>query len=119
MDEPPITKDTAEDLLDYTNIARLRAKNAEFNTWFGKNHLDIEVWNKITHEMEPGYQRIYIWNQIKPNNPKYYKTYTLSDGTVLPGTPTTEYYSRRVKDEYRTGYDATTEEIMQDQCRRH
>ena len=83
MDEPPITKDTAGDLLDYNNILRLKNKSAEFADWFHKNHLDIEVWNKDEHEMDPGYQRLYIWNQIRPNNPKYYETYILSVSTSL------------------------------------
>jgi hypothetical protein len=111
MDEPPMTKDNVDDILDFHNIHRLRDKSAEFSQWFGRNHLDIEKWNPDDNEMEPAFQRLYIWNRIVPNNPKYYKTYTLCTGQTLAGTPTNEYYYRRVKDEYRTGYDPTTGKV--------
>ena len=107
-------------------IEALSKANPKFAEWFEKNHIAKEVFNKQTGQMQPSYQRLYIWNVIKPTDSSMYETTTIlnDDGTVkevIPGKPSLNFYYRKVKNSYinekgeeiplRTGYDPATGKV--------
>jgi hypothetical protein len=107
-------------------IQALSNASPKFAEWFEKNHITKEYYNKETGNMEPSYQRIYVWNVIKPNDPSMYESTTIlnDDGTikeVIPGKPSLNFYYRKVKNSYindkgeeiplRTGYDPATGKV--------
>lgn len=109
--EPAFTASNTEKMLDADNMNRMMAKDEDFKEWFLNNHILKQKWSKNLDEFVPYYEKLYIWNKIVPNDPKYFHTYKLSTGKQLLGTPTNEYFTRTVKDEYKTGYDKTTKEV--------
>jgi hypothetical protein len=110
MDHPLIEGDNAEDFLS-GNMDALFEKDPEFKSWFEKNHISRTRWNNNTKQMEPYFERLYVWNRIRPNNPKYLETTKLTDGTTLLGVPNNSYFRRAVKKEYQTGYNPATKEV--------
>lgn len=110
--------------LDNTNVDKILTpeileplfdKSPEFKEWFMKNHMQKEVFDYETKDTKTVYERLYIWNVIKPNDPNMYEKTTVKrdDGTEeeIDGLPSLKYYSRLVKKEYRTGYDPATGEV--------
>lgn len=111
MNQPQVTNRTVKTILESNNINRLLELNDDFKEWFIKNHIKKEKWNSTTQELEPYFERLYAWNRIVPNDPKYYSTYTMSAGETVLGLPITKYYTRKVKDEFKTGYDPKTKQV--------
>lgn len=102
MGEDPIDNDTASNLLDISYINKYFVKSPEFKAWFLKNHIEKYVWDSKEKERVKKYERLFIWNRTRPNDPNHYVVTTLSNGEVINGKPTLSYEYRRVKDEYRT-----------------
>lgn len=94
-------KETSDELLKDDELDEL-LENDTFRTWFEKNHIKVKRYNEAKRKVEEVWERIYIWNQIIPNDPYYYETTTLSDGTILQGLPDYQYYYRDIKDNYKT-----------------
>lgn len=105
-----IDSNNAEDFLS-ENLDDLLNENPEFAKWFEKNHIQKERWDKDAKEMKPYFERLYVWNRIQPNNPKYIEQYELSDGTTLLGIPNNSYFRRVVKQQYHTGYNSLTQKV--------
>lgn len=110
-----ITEFTADNVYLLNNPKVLKAlfeKSSKFQDWFEKNHIAKKIFNIETKQQETVYERLYVWNVIKPNNPSFYEStqITNDDGSVetIPGLPTLKYYARVVKKQYRTGYDPAT-----------
>jgi hypothetical protein len=65
------------------------------------------------------YQRIEPWNKIVPTDPADYESFeiTRQDGSTetIPGLPTTDYYQRELKNEYKLGYDSQTGNVNNSQ----
>ena len=109
--------------LDATNMEKLYdpkvldilMQDSKFKEWFDKNHISKEVYDKEEEENVTKYERLYVWNVVKPNDESMYETtdITREDGTIehIKGVPKLKYYSRTVKKEYRTGYDPATGEV--------
>jgi len=83
--------------------------NPQFETWFNNNHIEKKVKGGTQ------YERLYVWNVIRPNDPKYYETTNIldEDGNKIkiPGLPKMKFYARVVKKEFRTGYDKATGKV--------
>lgn len=75
-------------------------RNDKFREWFEKNHIRVRRYNRAAKQSMEVWERVYVWNRIVPNDPKYYETTTLEDGTEIPGKPALKYYYRDVKDEF-------------------
>lgn len=102
MGEPLIDNVTANQLGDPSMYVRLFNKNPEFAKWFKENHIMKEVYDKEEDTMINVYDRLFVWNRTRPNNPDHYVKTTLSNGEVIQGKPILSYFYRRVKDDYRT-----------------
>lgn len=99
MGEPLVDNVTANDLSDPSVYVRLFNKSPEFEKWFKENHILREVYDKEEDAMINVYDRLFVWNRTRPNNPDHYVTTTLTDGEVIPGKPVLAYYYRAVKDD--------------------
>lgn len=102
-----ITIGTANKFLNPEILEGLFAQSEAFETWFKANHLQREVYNKDLQKMELRWERLYIWNLIKPNDPAYMETTVIKDaeGNVtetIEGLPATKYYARVVLPEFET-----------------
>jgi hypothetical protein len=102
-----INKVTAGIVLEDNVIEDLLSQNQDFAKWFRENHIQKMKWNPITKVKERVWERLATWNVTRPTDPSDYETTTIldNDGNVveeLQGLPTTKYYIRRVKNEYRT-----------------
>lgn len=119
INDPEVYKLLETNELDVNNVGKLYNqkvidllnKNTKFKNWFEKNHTKKMVFDKESGKKVPKYERLYVWNVIKPNDPSMYETTEIKrpDGTseFIDGVPTNKYYSRVVKKEYYTGYDPT------------
>lgn len=92
------TNESADKLLESPELMEL-LKDSSFNSWFQKNHIKVNRYNKRTQEVEKVWERLYVWNQVLPLDNEYYEKTTLEDGTVLMGKPSLKYYYRDIKDE--------------------
>lgn len=96
-------------------LSTLFSQSPDFKAWFEKNHIQKKFYNKETKQQDTTYERLFVWNVIKPNDPTYYETtqITNEDGTTesIDGLPSLKYYARVVKKEYRTGYAPATKEV--------
>lgn len=110
-----VTPDTVDKLYNAKVLKQLFADNADFKLWFEKNHITKEAFNSDLGIKEEVYDRLYVWNVIKPNDPSFYEStqVTNQDGTTetIPGLPTLNFYARVVKKEFRTGYDPATGQV--------
>ena len=90
-------------------------KSPEFKEWFEKNHTSKTVYDREKEDNVTVYDRLYIWNVVKPVDPDMYESTTIKDengeDVPIPGLPALKYYSRVVKKQYRTGYDPATGEV--------
>ncbi len=109
------TPKNVDKLYDMKVLDVLFEESPEFKAWFEKNHIVKKVFNASTGIYEDTFERLYIWNVIKPNDPAYYEhtQVTRQDGSIelIEGLPTLNFYARVVKKEYRTGYDPTTGKV--------
>lgn len=107
---------TASKGIDNTNVDRFLdpyfvdkyfGKSEEFKQWFEDNHIKTYKWDPKTGEKELKYQRVYIWNIVRPKGDKYINKTNIYDeegkvSEVINGIPSIKYFYRAVKDEYKT-----------------
>jgi len=98
-------------LLDTTYANELKSKDPEFEKWFNENHILKTRYYK--NQIEQSYERVKAWSIVKPKNKKYIETTNIYDDNgilieTIEGIPTNNFYERRVKDQYRTGYNSST-----------
>lgn len=102
-----INKATADVFLTDGVINDLKDQSQEFADWFDANHIRKSKWNMETHQKDYYWERIYVWNVVRPSNPSDFESTEIKDaeGNVIEtieGVPTNKYFARRVKNEYRT-----------------
>lgn len=119
INSPLLQAEIGMNYLDSTNIdilykpeilEELVELSPEFAEWFKNNHIMKTKRNARGQYIET-FERLYVWNVIVPRDPAYYESYDIKDenGDVietLPMVPSTRYYARVIKEEYRTGYVA-------------
>jgi len=98
----PLDNDTASDLLTPEVYTKLFAESPEYEAWFKENHIAKEVYDKTKQKNVIVYDRVFIWNRTRPNNPDHYETIGLASGETIMGKPNLSYFYRLVKPEYRT-----------------
>jgi len=101
-----LTKASSDFLLKEDVIKDLSQQSPEFEAWFNKNHIRKNYYNKITQRNEDKWERLYIWNVIRPNDSKFLEKTDIKDSNgqhveEYTGLPTMKYYARLVKPEYR------------------
>ena len=102
-----INKVTAGIILEDDVLEDLLSQNQDFAEWFRANHIQKTKWNPETKTKEKVWERLAMWNVTRPTDPADYETTAILDneGNVveeIQGLPTTKYYVRRVKNEFRT-----------------
>jgi len=109
LEQATVDKVSADNLLKSEVIRPLLSKDDKFRTWFEANHVRKETFDKETRTKKEVWERVYVWNVIKPRDPKYIKTTTLKkiDPTtgnpmIIQGEPTRRFQYRTVKSQYRT-----------------
>jgi hypothetical protein len=100
--QPLVDNDTASSLLDPSAYVSLFNESAEFEKWFKENHIAKEVFDKETNDTKIVYERLFIWNRTRPNNPEHFEKITLSSGEVIMGKPNLSYFYRSVNKDFRT-----------------
>jgi len=107
---------TAAEILTTDILNDLFKQSPEFEAWFKKNHLQREVFNPETKQMEMKWERLYVWNIIKPNDPEHMETTKImtAEGKpdVVEGLPTNKYYERVVKAQDDNGRPIETKQIV-------
>ena len=81
-------------------------QSPEFADWFWKNHREVEYYDKQVGDMVTKYERLYVWNVVRPASKKHFESYEIKDaiGNVvetIDSVPNMKYYSRVVKEKYR------------------
>ena len=112
-----VTVDNAADFLSAETLSVLFDQGEEgkkFQEWYMNNHIMKEYYDD--GQIKFKYERIFVWNVTKPNDPSYYETTEIKDefGRVveeIQGLPSLKYYARVVKKEYKTGYNKDTDEV--------
>lgn len=102
MGKPLIDNDSASTILDPAEYTELFKESPEFKAWFKENHIAKEVFDKSLNDTKIVYERLFIWNRTRPNNPEHFEKIELSDGQVIMGKPNLSYFYRSVKKQYRT-----------------
>jgi uncharacterized protein YoxC len=102
MGESPVDNDTASSVLSPEMYTKLFKASPEFEKWFKENHIRKEVYDKKQGETIITYERLFIWNRTRPNDPEHFQKFKLNSGEEIPGVPTLSYYYRTVKDKYKT-----------------
>ena len=102
-----IDKTSANWLLNNEVVQELKALSPEFKEWHERNHLPKEKYNSDTKQMEPVFERLYVWNVTKPSDPSMMESYDIKNelGEVVDtvqGVPNLKFYTREVKSEYKT-----------------
>lgn len=105
-----VDQDTADMLADdLSALNDLFSQSPDFEKWWKDNHMlskkKVEVsegqWVEVNY-----YERVYVWNVIRPKNPDMMETHTIKDSygneIVFEGLPTMKYYARVVKPKYKT-----------------
>jgi hypothetical protein len=80
----------------------LMRKDSEFKKWFMANHILTIEWDQEASNYVEVYKRLPIWTEITPNDEKYFRRMTMSDGEVVYGMPTLNYYKQNIKPEFAT-----------------
>lgn len=102
-----INKLTSDFVLQDFIIDPLLDESPEFKEWFDKNHIRKKAFNKETMEHEYKWERLYIWNVVKPTDEQFLEKTELRDenGNItetIKGSPSLKYFTRAVKAEFRT-----------------
>lgn len=102
-----IDKLNADSAIEDHIIDELLKQNSEFKDWFTKNHIKKKIYNPKTQTNEVKWERLHIWNVVKPNDSRYIETTKLKDEDgkfteTIKGVPTLKYFTRAVKDEFKT-----------------
>lgn len=116
MNKPLIDKFDIGEFINTEEFNTILESNEEFKKWFEANHIKRTKWvapkeGQQYGKYEEHRERLYNWNYIIPNNQKYYESFKLSDGTIIEGKPTRQYYYRTVKKKYHTGYNPSTGKV--------
>lgn len=96
-----LDKETADPFLRSTDLNDM-LKDDAFREWFEKNHIKREKFNPDSGNTEQLWERLYVWNIIRPSDTEYFETTTLSTGEKIMGLPTLDYFSQFVKPEFIT-----------------
>lgn len=95
-----VDNESASKVLQPEEYTRLFKKDADFKKWFEENHILKEVWDYDKQDYVMKYERLFIWNRTRPNNPDHYEKIKLASGEEIQGVPTLSYFFRAVKDTY-------------------
>jgi hypothetical protein len=87
---------------DVSYMEHVMKKDPAFKKWFLANHIKGLEWDTESSNYIEVYKRIPIWTEITPNEPEFFRQMTLSDGEVVFGMPTLNYYKQNIKPEYAT-----------------
>lgn len=90
---------TTDDILDSPELNQL-LENKDFADWFYINHYQTNVFDPTTFSYVEKWRRTSQWTITKPLDEKYYE--------IKPGL---KYSKRKVKDEYKTGYNPETKQV--------
>jgi hypothetical protein len=100
------------DRFDIDDLARERGfvesmikKDPEFEEWFMANHNEVERWDDELQMRVKRFERLFLWNQIEPRDPKYVKSmnWKETDKHVhIWGLPSLAYYKQNIKPEFAT-----------------
>jgi hypothetical protein len=96
---------TADEVLRPETYTDLLDKDPEFKKWFEKNHIKKEIFDYTIGDdgaYVTVYERLFIWNRTRPNDPKYYETTKLENGEIIQGVPSLSFFNRKVKEKYTT-----------------
>jgi hypothetical protein len=101
-----VDKLSASYLSDPKITDALLEQSPEFAEWFWKNHTVKEFYDSKAGATVQKYERIYVWNVVKPSNSSYLETYDILDAVgnvkeTIKGVPSMKFYNRVVKNEYR------------------
>lgn len=105
-----------EDFLNANVVGPMLETSNPFSEWFSKNHIYKIRWNPDIHANVAGYERLYVWNRIVPNDQVFksalatndYKTLMELDNPNVQVRPAHKYFFYRIKNEYRTKRDVGT-----------
>lgn len=102
-----LTRATASIILKPSVMNKLKSQNAEFDAWVSENHIINSKRDSKTGARTNQFERLYVWSVIRPNDPADYESTDLinENGEVyqtIERVPSTRYFIRRVKNEYRT-----------------
>lgn len=107
---------TANDILDDDILNDLFNQSPEFKSWFEKNHLYKEGFNTETFKPEMKWERIFVWNIIRPNDPNHSEKTIIKheDGSEEPidGVPVSKYWARVINDKDSFGNPIETKQIV-------
>ena len=116
MEIEELTKEGADEWINSDNVLEAKANSAKFAEWFDRNHY-VRTYIDNNGNVKKTVYRTKVWSVERPNNPKYYESTELTDPItkeliLIPGVPSSGKYSySRVKNEYRTGYNAATGKV--------
>lgn len=102
LELPLLDNETVQRLLQPDSYVTLFNESSEYETWFKANHVSKEVFDAELGTTKTVYERIFIWNRTRPNDPESFETITLADGEKILGKPNLSYFYRSVKKDYRT-----------------
>lgn len=110
-----VTAENVDIILNEGNLKKLFKQSPEFEKWYKENHYIKKVYDEELGTKVDKYQRIYVWNQIRPVDKDLYESTVVIDENgaeqIIPGLPSLKYYNRVVKDQYKTGYDPKTGKV--------
>jgi hypothetical protein len=103
MGEPELVDNFTAGKVLYPEVyVELLKKDPEFKKWFEKNHIKKEIFDHEKGTNIMVYERLFVWNRTRPNDPNHYESTKLENGEVIQGVPNLSFFNRNVKDEYRT-----------------
>ena len=102
-------KTNAHLLLEPEAVDLLTAASPKFAEWFEENHMVNKSYNAKTKQEEiDSYERVYVWNVVRPADPTMMESVTIRDpktGKIIDtiaGKPGAKYFTREVKSKYKT-----------------
>ena len=116
MEIEGLTKEGADEWINSDNVLEAKANSAKFAEWFDRNHY-VRSYTDNNGNVKTTVYRTKVWSVERPTDSAYYEKTELLDPItkepiLVPGIPASSKYSySRVKNEYRTGYDAATGKI--------
>jgi hypothetical protein len=98
---------SADYLLKPEVIKEFFSQDKEFEKWFTSNHILREYYDKESGENKEEYERLYVWNVVRPTDENMMESYEIRDtaGDVIDtvqGLPSMDFYARVVKNKYKT-----------------
>lgn len=92
--------------LDRGFVESIFKKDAAFKEWFTANHIEVERWDDMLQMRVKRFERLFLWNQIEPNDVKYKKKMVFRDHEgefqTIFGLPSLMYYKQNIKPEFKT-----------------